>query len=396
MRTVPLGDVCHVTTGQSAPQESTAFGSSGTPFVRAGSLERLCAGGSEESLELVPSDQAVKFRLKKFPKDTIVFAKSGMSAKLGRVYRLRRECHVVSHLAAVLPSADVDPAYLLRWFEYNPPSRLIENDAYPSIKTSELEKIPVQLPAIAEQHRIAAILDKTDVLRGKRRAAIAKLDQLLQSIFLDMFGDPVSNPKSWPRVPFSEFLERIESGNSPVCLDRPKNENEWGVLKLGAVTRCRFDPSANKALPNEASFDERLEVKLGDLLFTRKNTYELVAACAYVHRTPERLLLPDLIFRLRLKEPALAHPRYLQSLLTYPRKRSEVQSLAGGSAGSMPNISKAKLNNALIELPPFSLQEKFSRLVEHIEQHRHALQRHATQLDTLFASLQHRAFAGDL
>ena len=160
MRTVPLGDVCHVTTGQSAPQESTAFGSSGTPFVRAGSLERLCAGGSEESLELVPSDQAVKFRLKKFPKDTIVFAKSGMSAKLGRVYRLRRECHVVSHLAAVLPSADVDPAYLLRWFEYNPPSRLIENDAYPSIKTSELEKIPVQLPAIAEQRRIAGVLPR--------------------------------------------------------------------------------------------------------------------------------------------------------------------------------------------------------------------------------------------
>lgn len=83
-----------------------------------------------------------------------------MSAKLGRVYRLRRECHVVSHLAAVLPSADVDPAYLLRWFEYNPPSRLIENDAYPSIKTSELEKIPVQLPAIAEQRRIAAILTR--------------------------------------------------------------------------------------------------------------------------------------------------------------------------------------------------------------------------------------------
>ncbi len=262
------------------------------------------------------------------------------------------------------------------------------------IKIGNLTGAKIPLPPLPEQRRIAAILNKADELRAKRREAIAKLDQLLQSVFLEMFGDPVINSQGWPQVPFEDLLESIDSGKSPVCLERSVVDGEWGVLKLGAVTRCTFDPAENKALPPGTAYEPSLEVNKGDLLFTRKNTYDLVAACAYVSETPPRLLLPDLIFRFRFKFEAPIFPRYLQALLTHPGKRKSLQSLAGGAAGSMPNISKAKLKTVLIELPPKALQEQYEKTVKNIEAIKANQCESLRKMDAAFMSLQHRLFQG--
>lgn len=101
---------------------------------------------------------------------------------------------------------------------------------------SDLKDSTIPLPPLPEQRRIAAILDKADALRAKRRESLVQLDRLAQSIFVEMFGDPVSNSKGWPQPALGDLLSGIESGWSPVCLDRPAEAEEWGVLKLGAVT----------------------------------------------------------------------------------------------------------------------------------------------------------------
>lgn len=294
----------------------------------------------------------------------------------------------------------VDGSYLFHWVKHpefvGEMVRLATGASYPAVSDRIVRAAMIPLPPLSEQRRVAAILDKADALRAKRREAIAKLDQLLQSVFLEMFGDPVANPKGWPQVRFSELLESIDSGTSPVCLDRSAIDNEWAVLKLSAVTRCEYDPSANKALPDGVDPDKSLEVKAGDLLFTRKNTRDLVAACAFVTNTPPRLLLPDLIFRFRLKNLAPVAPRYLQALLAFPGKRKDIQSLAGGSAGSMPNISKAKLSNALIELPPKDLQCEFERRLKHFDQLKEQQHLALAKLDATFYALQQQAFAGQL
>jgi type I restriction enzyme S subunit len=243
---------------------------------------------------------------------------------------------------------------------------------------------------------MAEALDRAEALRAKRRAALAQLETLTQAIFLDMFGDPLANPKEWKRVPFGDTLERIDSGRSPLCLDRPAHADEWGVLKLGAVTRCEFDPSENKALPTNVEPDPGLEVRVGDLLFTRKNTHQLVAACALVRDTRRRLLLPDLIFRLRLKREGGVRASYLQSLLTYPTKRALVQKLAGGSAGSMPNISKGRLEKLAIEVPPMGLQIEYERRLDAITATKRRSRLSLGEFDALFGSLQDRAFTGRL
>jgi type I restriction enzyme S subunit len=256
--------------------------------------------------------------------------------------------------------------------------------------------VRVILPPLREQRRIAEVLDRADALRAKRRAAVAQLDTLTRSIFLEMFGDPAGNPKGWQRVPFSQLLVKIDSGWSPTCLDRPSSGGEWGVLKLGAVTWCEYDPTENKALPTDVEPVLELEVRPGDLLFARKNTYELVAACAFVRATPPRLLIPDLIFRFQLRPDADMDTTFLHQLLIFPTKRREIQRLAGGSAGSMPNISKKRLETALIETPPLRLQREFAARVAAIDKIKATYRASLAHLDVLFASLQHCAFRGDL
>lgn len=259
-----------------------------------------------------------------------------------------------------------------------------------------VKQLEIPLPPLGEQRRIAAILDQADALRRKRREAIQQLDALHNSLFEQMFGHPLRNEMGWPITLFGDLLTDIEGGWSPTCLDRPAQDNEWGVLKLGAVTYGRFDDCAQKALPEGVEPRRHLEVREGDLLFTRKNTYELVAACALVRQTRPRLLMPDLIFRLRLADPVRSHPEFVHALLSHPAKRAEVQSLASGAAGSMPNISKARLRTVPICLPPPELQLRFGEAVEKLELMRSRAVEHLAHLDALFASLQHRAFRGEL
>ena len=107
-------------------------------------------------------------------------------------------------------------------------------------------------------------------------------------------------------------------------------------------------------------------------------------------------MLSDLIFRLRLKLGIEIKPAFLWQLLIQPKQRQVIQKFAGGSAGSMPNISKAKLRTLKLIKPPPDLQHRFAAIVESVERQKASQRAHLAELDTLFASLQSRAFRGDL
>lgn len=264
------------------------------------------------------------------------------------------------------------------------------------IKLNYLTDVLVPFPPLPEQKRIAAILDKADSIRRKRQDAVRLTEELLRSVFLDMFGDPVTNPKGWNTCSLGEEVQKIESGWSPVCEEGQAEENEWGVLKLGAVTTCRYLDSESKALPAGISPRPDLEVKAGDLLFTRKNTYDLVAASALVYSTRPKLMLSDLIFRLKLKDDSAVISEYLWALLSSAGKRKQIQSLAGGSSGSMPNISKSKLMEQMIEVPPMALQNQYAKILHSNYSIRNKLEVAAESSDSLFNSLLQRAFKGKL
>src|SRR4051794_38333763 len=119
--TTHLGKVVDVSAGQPAPKPND-FSDDGYPFIRAGSLEGLLSGQTEDDCEKLDTETARRYRMRLYPRDTILFAKSGMSAKIGRVYRMRQPAYVVSHLAALAPIGKYEPSYLAHWLRAHPPS----------------------------------------------------------------------------------------------------------------------------------------------------------------------------------------------------------------------------------------------------------------------------------
>lgn len=264
----------------------------------------------------------------------------------------------------------------------------------PHVSKNHLESIPVPLPPLATQKHIARVLEQADQLRKQVQQMESELKQLAQSLFLEMFGDPVKNPKRWPIEVLGKHLEAIDSGWSPKCEERAAKVGEWGVLKLGAVTSCTYKDAENKKLPSDLSPRQKIEVRKGDLLFSRKNTYELVAATAYVRETQGRIMLSDLIFRLVPKTSLDAI--YLWGLLSNPTFRAEVQLLAGGAAGSMPNISKTKLAEKQFPLPDLDSQLKYAEAMREFWKYSGVVNMKIRQLDDLFKTLMQRAFNGEL
>ena len=369
------------------------------PVLRAGNITE--EGLTFDDLVFVPADRiSAKQKIRR--NDVVIAASSGSLDVVGKAARALNDYEggFGAFCKVLRPGPSVDPAYFAHFFrtqEYRQRmSTLAAGVNINNLRNEHLDEIQIPIPELREQRRITAILDKTDALRAKRRTALAYLNTLTQCIFIDMFGDPVTNPTGWEIGGLDNWLDNIDSGWSPKCLNRKALIGEWGVLKLGAVTWCEFDESAQKALPLSLSPRPELEVAPGDLLFTRKNTYDLVAAVAYVHKVRPRLMLSDLIFRLRLKSGIEMNPVFLWQLLIQPKQRQVIQKFAGGSAGSMPNISKAKLRTLKLIKPPLDRQHRYAAIVNSVEQQKASQRAHMAELDTLFASLQSRAFRGEL
>lgn len=287
------------------------------------------------------------------------------------------------------------PEFLAYWLRTQKDKMLqyAGGTTFKEIARGTLRRFEISFPSLTEQGRIVDLLSRAEGILRLRREAQAKAQAIIPALFLDMFGDPATNPKGWPVQPLGQLLSNIDSGHSPKCHSRTREGDEWGVLRLGAVTQCEYEESEHKTLPDGVQPDPTVEVTEGDLLFSRKNTPELVGASAYVWATGGRILLPDLIFRLRIADPTKVHPIYLWKLLTSKPKRQALSCLATGSAGSMPNISKERLRTLPIELPPHELQARFSEHVWQLQSISVQQGESLRKAETTFQALLARAFS---
>ena len=233
------------------------------------------------------------------------------------------------------------------------------------LSAKELNKLVLDIPDTGEQARIAQILCKLERVISGREEELSALDDLIKARFVELFGDPIRNPMRWDTYQLDECLERIDTGKSFVCSDKPRQGIYPAVLKLSAATYGDYRPGENKALLDESQFVIGAEVHAGDLLFTRKNTPELVGMAAYVQETPEKLMMPDLIFRLVTNERM--SPIFLWQLINCKEFRPVIQGISGGSAKSMSNISKERLGKIRVICPPRKMQEQLEPFISQID-----------------------------
>ncbi len=258
-----------------------------------------------------------------------------------------------------------------------------------TLNKAMLKRIQILVPPLNEQRRIAAILDHADALRAMRRQVLTHLDSLPQSIFHDMFGDPDEANET---VPFGE-VTALAGGRSLVADDSAAH-SEYRVLKISAVTTGQFKPGESKSLPTGYVPPTGHLVRSGDLLMSRANTTELVGAVAYVVATPPNLALPDKVWRFEWKVDA--QPIYWHALLSTPTIRRRISRLSSGTGGSMKNIAKAKLETMPVPRISVGRQREFAVRAAKVSQRGANMRRLRNLEDELFASLQARAFRGEL
>ncbi|BAD57609.1 restriction endonuclease subunit S [Nocardia farcinica] len=302
------------------------------------------------------------------------------------------------------PKFDVDQQradenYLLRLVQTRDFYRKVQDLSFGAtnrqrVKEEEFLRLRIPLPPIEEQRRIAAILDHADALRAKRREALARLDELTQSIFIDMFGDPVANERNWPFGTVGDFVDRFEGGKNIV--GSGDSTDGYRVLKVSAVTSLSYRESESKPLPEGYVPPSNHIVQRGDLLFSRANTSELVGATALVTETDGRTALPDKLWRFKWKNRTAAVPGYVAALFQRPSFRQTISDRATGSSGSMKNISQSKVLSIPLGIPPVELQEKFESVRVEVDSMKNSNRIALAELDALFASLQSRAFRGEL
>jgi type I restriction enzyme S subunit len=256
------------------------------------------------------------------------------------------------------------------------------------LSTRSIRAIDMPLPQLSEQRRIAAILDKADALRAKRRAALTQLNTLTHSIFLDIFGDPATNPNNLPTTRLENLCTRITDGtHQPPAWSLTGNP----FLFVANVTtgEIRFDTKKFISDETHARLTARCPIEVGDVLYSTVGSYGVPALVA----TTRKFAFQRHIAHLKPNRD-LVVPEFLRAMLgSVPLKRQADQ-VARGVAQKTVNL--ADVRNFLVFCPSLATQRTFVAQVDLVRKIV-APQRAALDcLDALFASLQQRAFRGEL
>ena len=300
-----------------------------------------------------------------------------------------------NHLTRVrVDHSRVDPVWFSFWLRKLQASGYFTANAtqwvsQAAYRTSDLGKLPIDLPPLADQQRIVDLLSRAEGIVRLRRQAQQKAAELIPAIFVDMFGDPATNPKGWPMRAVRELVARFEGGKNLQAAS--EGSTDYRILKVSAVTSGEYIEAESKPTPDDYEPPQNHVVREGDMLFSRANTEELVGATAVVRATNGRTLLPDKLWRFVWAEPV--EQAFMHALFQSPHVRQELGKLSSGTSASMRNISQAKLFELQLPVPPLAQQSAFARHAEALQsiqsQQRLALQKATAAFDALLA----RAFA---
>ncbi len=209
---------------------------------------------------------------------------------------------------------------------------------------------------------MTALVTKNLALLAEAPGGVTTLRALL--LELAVTGRLSAAGPAWRATNLRELVVSSGAGWSPSCETRPRSGDEWGILKVSAVSWSQFRPDENKALPAHLAPRPELEVLTGDFLVSRANTAELVARSVVVEHTPPKLMLSDKIVRLRLS--AACAPRFVQLANSAPAARSYYARVAGGTSSSMKNVSREQILALPVLLPPLAEQHRIVAKVDEL------------------------------
>lgn len=255
------------------------------------------------------------------------------------------------------------------------------------IGSQRAEIVPLLLPPISEQRRIVDLVTSFDREQNAATAVVAEADQLLRSFRNALIAGPL--------LRLGDLIHDIDGGTSPVTEARPPLPGERAVLKLSAVRSGWLDATEAKAVSAATVLRSASVLRRGDVLITRSNTPERVGDVAYVDTDHPLLHLSDLTLRIHTNA-ALLDPQYLTHALLSADLRRAVRASASGTSSSMKKISRSKIREYLIPVPPLGDQKEIITTLRAIGDVVLAAARQRDAVEVARARLVQASLAGDL
>ncbi len=252
--------------------------------------------------------------------------------------------------------------------------------------------VKIRLPPLAEQRRIAQILDKADALRAKRRAAVAQLNTIAQAIFLDMLGDPVTNPRGWPVRTIGDICEVKGGKRLPKGEDYSPTPTLFRYIRVTDLKSGAVDESALVYLKPEIQTEiSRYIVNTGDVIISIAGSIGLIAP---VPPTLNGANLTENAAKLVARASGVYDPVFLATMLQTPSGQSQISSHVGQV--TIGKLALFRIEKIRVPVPPLALQREFAQRVAASEMLKNTLGASVRELDALFASLQYRAFRDEI
>ena len=303
-------------------------------------------------------------------------------------YQVEGKCWVNNHAHVLRPKKDVDIRYICRHLERYDVTPFITGSTRGKLTKTAANNIPIALPPLEEQRRIAAILDKADGVRRKRKEAIRLTEELLKSTFLEMFGDPVTNPKGWEICELQNVCNRVTDGTH-----QPPNWADEGIpfLFVSNIVNGEIDFKVSKHITEESWFEltSRCPIEINDILYTTVGSYGNAALV----RTKNRFCFQRHIAHIKPDSRSI-EPEFLLGMMQSDWIRQQADKQARGVAQKTLNLRELK--KFTIFTPPIEEQKKYVKLRQGVEKQLSYYRSALEQSENLFNSLLQKAFRGEL
>jgi len=383
-----LSEIALVSAGQGAPQGDSNYCESGTPFVKAGNLQELSNGASIDAIQKVSNEVAATHGLKLQRKGSVLFAKSGMSCLKGYVYVLPEDAYIVSHLACVTPMG-VDSDYLCYYFRFHRPNKLVKDAAYPSISLADIGCLEIEIPEGNEVTQIVDALKRVESIINLHCQQITALDTLIKARFVEMFGDPVSNPYELPVVRLGELSELITKGASPSWQGFSYTDDSSQTLFVTSenVREGFLDLSSPKYI--EDGFNDkqnRSMIYKGDFLI---NIVGASIGRAAQFNLECKANMNQASALVRINDNRIMD-KYLLVYLNSDKAQRMYDSMKSDTGRA--NLSLQDINDLTIMLPPLDMQIEYETFVHQVDKSKAVVQKALDEAQTLFDSLMQQYF----
>jgi type I restriction enzyme S subunit len=387
---VKLKDCCQVVGGATPKRNINEYWSSDdVPWVTPKDISKLKSPILEDTPEYISHEGFKRCAAFMLPKGSILVTSR---APIGNIAIAGRNMCTNQGFKSLIPGDTVHGNYLYYcMLAFSEKLQALGNGAtFKEVSKKTVEEFKIPLPPLDEQKRIAAILDKADTIRRKRQQAIQLADDFLRSVFLDMFGDPVTNPKDFPIGTIRDFVETANYGSSGKASE---TEGEYPMLRMGNLTyEGGWDFTNLKYIDLSEKDKPKYLTQKGDLLFNRTNSKELVGKTA-VFEEEKPMAIAGYLIRVRTNE--LGNNYYLSGYLNSAHGKKTLVGMCKSIVG-MANINAQELQDIKIILPPIELQNEYEKIVKATKSKLKSFDKSAELLDDNFNSLSQKALKGQL